>query len=266
MAMNKRGPGGKSGGGGGRGHRPGAVDHSVLTAYELRGGKVSASARKAAPMRRPVPSRPTEVWADIEPRMALALEGKPQHFETWRRTVDGQPVFVSASYLPDMAADGSVRGLFIQIIDITERKRVEERVSHLNEELELRIQERSAELLESEQRFRLMVDNLRDYCIFFMDAEGTITDWTDSAQRMNGYNPVQMMGRHYGLLLNPNDPDAGIESSEGVTVITMPRHVSYLQAAVVYTLPLQLLSYHVAILRGTDVDQPRNLAKSVTVE
>jgi glucosamine--fructose-6-phosphate aminotransferase (isomerizing) len=42
--------------------------------------------------------------------------------------------------------------------------------------------------------------------------------------------------------------------------------VSYLQAAVVYTLPLQLLSYHVAILRGTDVDQPRNLAKSVTVE
>ncbi|NBR00738.1 MAG: SIS domain-containing protein, partial [Actinobacteria bacterium] len=62
------------------------------------------------------------------------------------------------------------------------------------------------------------------------------------------------------------DPDAGIEPSEGVTVITMPRHVSYLQAAVVYTLPLQLLSYHVAILRGTDVDQPRNLAKSVTVE
>jgi glucosamine--fructose-6-phosphate aminotransferase (isomerizing) len=36
--------------------------------------------------------------------------------------------------------------------------------------------------------------------------------------------------------------------------------------AIVYTLPLQLLSYHVALLKGTDVDQPRNLAKSVTVE
>ena len=35
---------------------------------------------------------------------------------------------------------------------------------------------------------------------------------------------------------------------------------------IVYTVPLQLLSYHVAVLRGTDVDQPRNLAKSVTVE
>jgi len=49
-------------------------------------------------------------------------------------------------------------------------------------------------------------------------------------------------------------------------VILMPRHVSYFQAPVVYTIPLQLLAYHVAILRGTDVDQPRNLAKSVTVE
>ena len=62
------------------------------------------------------------------------------------------------------------------------------------------------------------------------------------------------------------DPDAGIESSDGVHVIHLPKHVSYFQAPVVYTIPLQLLSYHVAILRGTDVDQPRNLAKSVTVE
>jgi glucosamine--fructose-6-phosphate aminotransferase (isomerizing) len=62
------------------------------------------------------------------------------------------------------------------------------------------------------------------------------------------------------------DPDSGFESSDGVTVIRMPRHVTYLQAPAVYTVPLQLLAYHVAILRGTDVDQPRNLAKSVTVE
>jgi glucosamine--fructose-6-phosphate aminotransferase (isomerizing) len=62
------------------------------------------------------------------------------------------------------------------------------------------------------------------------------------------------------------DPDSGFESSDGVTVITMPRHVTYLQAPIVYTIPMQLLAYHVAILRGTDVDQPRNLAKSVTVE
>jgi glucosamine--fructose-6-phosphate aminotransferase (isomerizing) len=62
------------------------------------------------------------------------------------------------------------------------------------------------------------------------------------------------------------DPDAGIESSDGVHAIHMPRHVSDFQAPAVYSIPLQLLAYHVAILRGTDVDQPRNLAKSVTVE
>jgi len=62
------------------------------------------------------------------------------------------------------------------------------------------------------------------------------------------------------------DPDSGMQSSEGVTVINMPKHVSHFQASAVYSVPLQLLAYHCAILRGTDVDQPRNLAKSVTVE
>jgi glucosamine--fructose-6-phosphate aminotransferase (isomerizing) len=62
------------------------------------------------------------------------------------------------------------------------------------------------------------------------------------------------------------DPDSGIEESDGVHVITMPRHVAPFQAPIVYTVPLQLLAYHVAVMRGTDVDQPRNLAKSVTVE
>ena len=87
---------------------------------------------------------------------------------------------------------------------------------------------------------------------------------TDLLEKLKS-NMMEVRARG-GELIVFADPDAGIEPSEGVTVITMPRHVSYLQAAVVYTLPLQLLSYHVAILRGTDVDQPRNLAKSVTVE
>ena len=69
-----------------------------------------------------------------------------------------------------------------------------------------------------------------------------------------------------GELIVFADPEAGITASDGVTVIQMPKHVSYFQAPAVYTIPLQLLAYHVAILKGTDVDQPRNLAKSVTVE
>ncbi|WP_339671131.1 glutamine--fructose-6-phosphate transaminase (isomerizing) [Dasania marina] len=61
------------------------------------------------------------------------------------------------------------------------------------------------------------------------------------------------------------DHNSGFNSGEGITVIKLPP-VPELIAPIVYTIPLQLLSYHVAVLKGTDVDQPRNLAKSVTVE
>ena len=61
------------------------------------------------------------------------------------------------------------------------------------------------------------------------------------------------------------DVASGFVSEPGTTVIDMP-HVPKSLEAVIYTLPLQMLSYHVALLKGTDVDQPRNLAKSVTVE
>ncbi|MGB1906028.1 MAG: SIS domain-containing protein, partial [Spongiibacter sp.] len=61
------------------------------------------------------------------------------------------------------------------------------------------------------------------------------------------------------------DKSAGFSAAPGLDLIALP-HVSDIIAPILYTLPLQLLSYHVAILKGTDVDQPRNLAKSVTVE
>ena len=61
------------------------------------------------------------------------------------------------------------------------------------------------------------------------------------------------------------DESTGFKDEDGIHVIKMP-HCSEEVAPIIYTLPLQLLSYYVAVLRGTDVDQPRNLAKSVTVE
>ncbi|MGV7962289.1 glutamine--fructose-6-phosphate transaminase (isomerizing) [Photorhabdus tasmaniensis] len=68
-----------------------------------------------------------------------------------------------------------------------------------------------------------------------------------------------------GLLYVFADQDAGFTGSEGMKIISLP-HVEELIAPIFYTVPLQLLSYHVALIKGTDVDQPRNLAKSVTVE
>ncbi|OEF08083.1 glutamine--fructose-6-phosphate transaminase (isomerizing) [Vibrio genomosp. F10] len=68
-----------------------------------------------------------------------------------------------------------------------------------------------------------------------------------------------------GLLYVFADEKAGFESDENMKIIKMP-HVSDITAPIFYTVPMQLLSYHVALIKGTDVDQPRNLAKAVTVE
>ena len=68
-----------------------------------------------------------------------------------------------------------------------------------------------------------------------------------------------------GVLYVLADGDTKIENSEGVNVIRMPEHYGVL-SPILHVVPLQLLAYHTACARGTDVDKPRNLAKSVTVE
>ncbi len=68
-----------------------------------------------------------------------------------------------------------------------------------------------------------------------------------------------------GVLYVLADADTRIDSSEGIHVIRMPEHYGQL-SPLLHVVPLQLLAYHTACARGTDVDKPRNLAKSVTVE
>ena len=76
---------------------------------------------------------------------------------------------------------------------------------------------------------------------------------------------MQVVRARGGQLYVFADKRTGLKSEQGIKVVDMP-HANRLVAPIVYTVPLQLLSYHVAVLKGTDVDQPRNLAKSVTVE
>ncbi|KGD79361.1 glucosamine--fructose-6-phosphate aminotransferase [Tatumella morbirosei] len=68
-----------------------------------------------------------------------------------------------------------------------------------------------------------------------------------------------------GLLYVFADQDAGFTDSPNMKIVQLP-HVEEVLAPIFYTIPMQLLSYHIALIKGTDVDQPRNLAKSVTVE
>jgi len=76
---------------------------------------------------------------------------------------------------------------------------------------------------------------------------------------------MQEVSARGGQLYVFADGDSAVKSSEGVNVLMMPEHYGLL-SPVLHVVALQLLSYHVALVKGTDVDKPRNLAKSVTVE
>lgn len=76
---------------------------------------------------------------------------------------------------------------------------------------------------------------------------------------------MQEVSARGGELFVLSDLDSDFTASDGIHVIRTPRHIGIL-SPIVHTIAVQLLSYHVALVRGTDVDKPRNLAKSVTVE
>ncbi len=99
-----------------------------------------------------------------------------------------------------------------------------------------------------------------------VDAEmpvATIAPADDLLEKLK--SNMQEVRARAGQLFVFADADTRIESSEGVHVIRMPEHYGAL-SPILHVVPLQLLAYHTACARGTDVDKPRNLAKSVTVE
>ena len=109
-----------------------------------------------------------DLLPEILPRVAEALSGHVQSFEAERTSADGTRSFYEIHYIPDFQ-NGNVEGIFIELHDISERRRTEEFVLEANRDLEERVRERSAELFQSEQRYRLMVDAIQDYCIYFVD-------------------------------------------------------------------------------------------------
>jgi len=82
------------------------------------------------------------------------------------------------------------------IIDITETKRAREA------------------LRQSDRRYRTLAQNIRDYAIFLVDAKGIITEWTEGAQRVTGYAPEEVVGRHLSLYYTPEDIAAGMVEQE----------------------------------------------------
>ena len=137
---------------------------------------------------------------EILPHVAEALNGQKSTFESTGLGADGRLTYFEVHYVPDQRK-GFVEGIFIELHDVTERRRTEEFVLEANRDLEERVRERSAELFQSEQRYRLMVDAIQDHCIYFVDENGAVTEWTESAQRLHGHTRQQMLGLPYLNLL-----------------------------------------------------------------
>lgn len=130
-----------------------------------------------------------ENWPEQE--LALARQHGRVEDEGWRIRKDGSRFWASVVITALYQDDGTLRGYAKVTRDLSERRIAEQ---------ELRL---------SEERFRLMVEGVRDYAIFMLDPEGNIATWNLGAQLTKGYTAEEIIGRHFSLFYAPEDVDSG---------------------------------------------------------
>nr|WP_309246854.1 PAS domain S-box protein [Ramlibacter montanisoli] len=128
-------------------------------------------------------------WPQEELRLAQA-RGRFED-EGWRLRKDGSRFWANVVITALYGPMGELTGFAKITRDLTERRRAEE---------ELRI---------SEERVRLLVDSVRDYAIFMLDPEGIVQSWNAGAQAIKGYEPAEIIGRHFRSFYTPEDQAAG---------------------------------------------------------
>jgi PAS domain S-box-containing protein len=151
--------------------------------------------------------------------MAIALrEDRPiRGVEVIAERPDGTRAHLLPHPTPLHDGSGALTGAVNMLVDITERKQAEEAVNQLNETLEQRVEQRSqlmtkafAELRASEERFRLLVQEVADYAICMLDPNGLVTNWNAGAAQIKGYAADEIIGCHFSQFYTEEDRQRGL--------------------------------------------------------
>ncbi len=151
--------------------------------------------------RRPVESPVTRVLREG------AVVGLANHTVLVAR--DGREVPIDDSGAPIRDAGGDIVGVVLVFRDVTERRRLERLQRDLQGQLERQVQERTAELRASEERFRLLVEGTQDYAILLLDPQGRVVSWNPGAERIKGYTAEEIVGQHFSRFYPPDAIDRG---------------------------------------------------------